>query len=109
MTSLEESIKLEWNGDVDFGDGKLQKLYKTYRQRLLGLEELSKLTSHPQLVLMALNREGRDITDDLKLLTDGMLTLYKCIYACIIIIIAGNFDRELNLVGIIFNRLIKSC
>ena len=74
MTSLEESVKLKWNGDVDFGDGKLQKLYKTYCQRLLGLEELSKLTNHPQLVLMALNREGSDITDDLKVLTDGMLT-----------------------------------
>ena len=84
MSSLEESVNLEWNGDADLGDGKLQKLYKSYRQRLQGLEELSKLTSHPQLVLMALNQEGSDITDDLKFLTDGMLTLYKYICACIV-------------------------
>lgn len=34
ISSLEESLKLEWNGDVDLGDGKLQKLYQEYRDRL---------------------------------------------------------------------------
>ena len=77
MSSLEESIRLEWNGDVDFGDGKLQQLYKSYCQRLRGLEyiDFSKFRSHPQLVLMALNLEGSYLTDDLKFLTDGMFNI----------------------------------
>ena len=75
VSSLEESVRLEWNGDVDFGDGKLQQLFKSYHQRLCGLEDLSKLSSNPQLVLMALKLEGNFIINDLKLLTDGMQTL----------------------------------
>lgn len=79
MSSLEESIRLEWNGDVDFGDGKLQQLYKSYCQRLRGLEyiDFSKFRSHPQLVLMALNLEGSYLTDDLKFLTDGMFNIIQ--------------------------------
>ena len=29
-----ESTTLEWNGDVDLNDGKLQEQYRAYRQRL---------------------------------------------------------------------------
>ena len=47
VSSLEESVR---NGDVDFGDSKLQQLYESYRQRLQSLKDLSKLRSHPQLV-----------------------------------------------------------
>lgn len=42
VSSLEESMRLEWNGDVDFGDGKLQQLYESYHQCLQGLEDLFK-------------------------------------------------------------------
>ena len=71
MSSLKESVR---NDNVDFGDGKLQQLYKSYYQHLRGLEyvNFSKFRSHPQLVLMAMNLEGSYLTDDLKFLTDGM-------------------------------------
>ena len=49
----QQSIKLKWSGDVDFGDGKLQWLYKSYHQRLQGFEDIDflKFKSNPKLVL----------------------------------------------------------
>ena len=34
VRSLEESVKLEWNGDVDLGDGACQDLHEEYCHRL---------------------------------------------------------------------------
>lgn len=42
VSSLEESLKLEWNGDVDLGNGELQKVYKEYRD---GLKVIGNLDS----------------------------------------------------------------
>lgn len=70
VCSLEESLRLEWNGDVDLDDGRLQKLYHSYRQRLDGLEHLTKLRSDIHLVLITLNREESDITTDLKFISE---------------------------------------
>ena len=40
ITSLEESVGKEWNGDVDFGDGSCQEMHEEY---LNHLEEVSRL------------------------------------------------------------------
>ena len=40
ISSLEESMRLEWNGDVDLGDGHTQALYEKYRGRLKSAEDL---------------------------------------------------------------------
>ena len=34
VAGLTESMRLEWGGDVDLGDRKLQQHYKTYLSRL---------------------------------------------------------------------------
>lgn len=34
ISSLEESLRLEWNGDVDLGDGKCQALHDAYLKHL---------------------------------------------------------------------------
>ncbi len=44
ISGLEESIRLNWNGDVDLGDGKTRRLYEEYRSRL-------KMTAHLNLAL----------------------------------------------------------
>ena len=40
INSLEESVKLEWNGDVDHGDGAWQKLHEEYCCRLKVINKL---------------------------------------------------------------------
>ena len=77
VCSLEESLRLEWNGDVDLDDGKLQKLYFSYRQRLDGLEHLTKLRSDVYLVIMTLNREESDLTIDLKFISECKSVLFS--------------------------------
>ena len=44
MTSLEESVRLVWNGDVDMGDGELQCLYEEYTSRLQAIPTVSTLS-----------------------------------------------------------------
>ena len=43
ITSLEESVRKEWNGDVDFGDGSCQEMHQNY---LNSLDEVSKLKAN---------------------------------------------------------------
>ncbi|XP_065893778.1 uncharacterized protein [Dysidea avara] len=38
---LKETTKLQWSGDVDLGDGALQKQYQSYKLRLQKVNELS--------------------------------------------------------------------
>ena len=34
VAGLGESVKGEWSGDVDLGDGRLQEMFKEYQRRL---------------------------------------------------------------------------
>lgn len=40
ISGLEESLRLEWNRDVDFGTSEVQALYKVYRDRLNHLDHI---------------------------------------------------------------------
>ena len=51
VISLEESVRLEWYGDVDLGDGACQKLFEEYRCRLEVIEELDANVSNMERVL----------------------------------------------------------
>lgn len=60
VSGLEESVRLEWNGDVDYGTSELQLLYSSYCHRLDLIEKLSSddpLEDRRQLVLENLQRE----------------------------------------------------
>ena len=35
-----ESTKLQWNGDVDLNDGKLQEQYQAYRKRMASIVDI---------------------------------------------------------------------
>lgn len=41
IESLEESVDLKWNGDIDIGDGQLQLMYLEYISRLQILKRLA--------------------------------------------------------------------
>ncbi len=50
ISSLEESMRLEWNGDVDLGDGHTQALYAEYRRRLKSAEDIDQALGNIQSV-----------------------------------------------------------
>ena len=60
MTSLEESVRLVWNGDVDMGDGELQCLYEEYTSRLQAIPTVSMLSP------VSINKLLSDIKKDLE-------------------------------------------
>lgn len=41
VSSFEKSLRQEWNGDVDLGNGELQQLYRTYQDSLKMIENLT--------------------------------------------------------------------
>lgn len=41
ISGLKESAKLEWSGDIDLNDGKLQEQYQAYREHLAFLSRTS--------------------------------------------------------------------
>ena len=69
VSSLEESMRLEWNGDADLGDGRTQLLYAEYHKRIKSAEDLDlalgsmESTSECSPILLDIQR---DVGDDLE-------------------------------------------
>lgn len=78
VSGLEESMRLEWHGDIDLADGKLQRQYQAYRDRLKFVggicRNLLNATQRHQTVL-DLKRAIQDMVDDLTFVSSGMYTL----------------------------------
>ncbi len=70
VSGLEESLRCEWNGDVDLDTGELQQLYNSYLNRLKRIASI--LTSISQDTLKALKEEEDDITDDILFVSKGI-------------------------------------
>lgn len=58
---LKESTKLEWSGDVDLNDGKLQNQYQAYRARLAFIENIGLEESNETIVKNQLKDVLRDM------------------------------------------------
>ena len=63
VSSLMESMRNEWNGDVDLGDGAVQKLHAEYCKRLELIEDLSNhdqcsLSSYLRMLHLQLVEDG---------------------------------------------------
>ena len=74
VSGLEESVRLEWNGDVDYGTSELQLLYSSYRHRLDLIEKLSSddpLEDRRQFVLENLQREYNVLCADINFIGEG--------------------------------------
>lgn len=78
VSGLEESMQLEWHGDVDFGTGDLQSKYKSYRNRLRSIDIL-KNNIHSEngkiKILGFLSKEEQRVIVDLTFITSGMLCI----------------------------------
>ena len=68
VSGLEESLRMDWNGDVDLGTGELQSMYEQYRDRL---KRLDMLGPNLQETLCALLKEKVDLTEDIKYIAHG--------------------------------------
>lgn len=76
VSGLEESVKLEWNGDADYGSSAVEKLYIIYRSRL---DSINGLVSDVPLVepdrrhtlIVALKCEYNSLCDDVNFIVEG--------------------------------------
>lgn len=73
VSGLEESLRNEWNGDVDLGTGELQAMYQNYLDRLKRISSI--LASSAQDTLDLLRREKINIFEDLQFVSQGKLCL----------------------------------
>ena len=67
---MEESLRSEWNGDVDLGTGDLQKMNQKYVDRLKRIQPATTLST--QDALCVLLQEKTDLVDDLKFVLEGL-------------------------------------
>lgn len=49
VSGLEESLRNEWNGDVDLGTGELQKMYDGYVKRLKRIQCVATMSAQDAL------------------------------------------------------------
>lgn len=69
VSGLEESLRNEWNGDVDLGTGELQMMYQKYLDRLKRISSM--VTSDVQDALCVLLQEKIDLAEDLQFALQG--------------------------------------
>ena len=74
ISGLEESTRLEWNGDVDFGTSEVQVLHKLYCDRLNCLDKIVADTSvdaNRQLVVHTLIDEKHTMSKDIEFIAES--------------------------------------
>ena len=79
IKSLEESKRMEWNGDVDLGDGRCQLLHQEYVNRVEVLAASDKNVIDVETRLSAtqlLQKLEGDVTKDVHFLHECMLVQY---------------------------------
>ena len=62
VSGLGESVKLQWSGDVDLNDGKLDEMHSAYSTRLQFIESIG-----------IVRRQQADIYEDLTVLESGII------------------------------------
>ena len=82
---LEESVQLEWNGDVDLGTGELQKMYRTYQDRLKRVKSVTRnifVPAERYYLIQSLKQERDDLKEDLTFIDQCKLYKYELLYTC---------------------------
>ena len=81
VSGLEESVRLEWNGDVDMGTGELQVMYQDYMGRL---ERIRSMRDRGiQDSLRVLLHEKVDLTEDLDYISQGKTSFIHSTAKCV--------------------------
>lgn len=73
ISSLEESVRGEWNGDADIGDGACQKLHEEYVERLHTVVNLKPFCSDEDRIpsgLVKLGEIQKDINRDIQFIDE---------------------------------------
>lgn len=81
VSSFEKSLRQEWNGDVDLGNGELQQLYRTYQDRLKMIENLTMnvfVGEKKQDIVKTLKEEEETLRGDIVFITHGMFYACEC-------------------------------
>ena len=75
LPGLGESVRREWSGDVDLGDGQVKQLHDTYLNRLKFIKSigLGQSVEHARQDLVHL---GSDMKEDLTFLSSGTVLIY---------------------------------
>lgn len=75
VSGLEESVCLEWHGDVDFGIGELESMYSTYLKRLTDMDIFKSnvcLGENRAKIVGLLSTEQEQMKADNLFVTEGM-------------------------------------
>ena len=73
VAGLGESVKGEWSGDVDIGDGRLQQTFKDYQKRLQMIAKMDRRES--SVIAADLKQEFALLGDDMEFLLESMLCI----------------------------------
>lgn len=74
VAGLTESMRSEWGGDIDLGDGKLQQKYKKYLSRLQlvkGIVRTANDVHQRSLIVHDLHEIMQNLEDDLSFIPTG--------------------------------------
>ena len=74
VAGLGESVKGEWSGDVDLGDGRLQEMFKEYQRRLQMIARIGRRES--SVIVADLKQE---YGNDLEFLLESMFGNILCL------------------------------
>ena len=72
VKGLKESTKLQWSGDVDLNDGKLQKEYEEYVSRLESVKKAGLVPECASNELHPVRHILEDVTKDLQYIQTGI-------------------------------------
>ena len=80
VAGLGESVKGEWSGDVDLGDGRLQEMFKEYQRRLQMIARIGLKDRRESSVIVAdLTQEYALLGNDLEFLLESMFGNILCL------------------------------
>ena len=80
VAGLGESVKGEWSGDVDLGDGRLQEMFKEYQRRLQMMARIGLKDRRESSVIFAdLKQEYALLGNDLEFLLESMFGNILCL------------------------------
>ena len=73
-SALMESMKGKWNGDVDMGDGFLEKLRKEYGKRLEDIPRMFGKEETKESLVCKLSKCSKELSNDVDFLTEHFTT-----------------------------------
>jgi len=77
VSGLEESLRLEWNGDADYGTEVVEELYRDFQARLSAVDSLCSdqpIVGRSQVLSESVKDEFDKLCDDVNFIGEGTCT-----------------------------------